>query len=153
MLAANHIVVSGVVGSYIGNPFLAFLVGIIIHFILDAVPHYDTTDDGDFTFRQYALIFADFFIGLLIVFFILHIKITIGSPFIWGAIGGNLPDLFDNIPFWKEKFRATKFGGKIHYFHEVIHSQYFEHHFVLGTLSSYAIIGLFVWAYLIKWSS
>lgn len=150
MLAANHTVVSGVVGSYIGNPFLAFLIGIILHFLLDAIPHYDTTDDGDFTFRQIALIVVDFLIGLFIVFFVLNINLSLESPFIWGAIGGNLPDLFDNMPFLKESFRKTKIGAKIHHIHEVIQSQYLDGRPVLGMLSQYAITALFVLIYFAK---
>lgn len=150
MLAANHTVVAGVVGSYFGNPFLAFLIGIIIHFILDAVPHYDTTDNGKITFRQMVLVIVDFLIGLFIVFYIMHVKLSFGSPFVWGAIGGNLPDIFDNVPFWNENFRRTKIGKRIHNFHELIHSKVFDRKPVLGLLSQYLIIALFIWIYFTK---
>lgn len=150
MLAANHMIVAGVVGSYIGDPFLAFLVGIIIHFALDAVPHFDTTDDSKITFRQMALVIIDFLIGLSLIIWVMKADLSWNSPFLWGAIGGNFPDLLDNIPFWSEKFRGTKIGGKIHYFHELIHSRAFDHRPVLGMLSQYIIIALFIWLYLLK---
>lgn len=150
MLAANHTIVAGVAGSYIGNPFLAFLVGIIIHFALDAVPHFDTTDDGDITARQLTLIIVDFLIGLLIIFYVMHVKLSFDSPFVWGAIGGNFPDLLDNIPFWQESFRNSKIGGRIHHFHEIIHSKLYDKKPIQGMLSQYLIIALFVWLYLTK---
>lgn len=150
MLAANHTIVAGVVGSYVGDPFLAFLVGIVIHFALDAVPHFDTTDDGNITARQLTLIMVDFLIGLLIIFYIMHVKLSFGSPFVWGAVGGNLPDLLDNIPFWKENFRGSKIGRRIHHFHEIIHSKVFDLKPVQGILSQYLISLLFVWLYLSK---
>lgn len=147
MLAANHTIVAGVAGSYIGNPFLAFLAGIIIHFILDTIPHFDTTDKGEFTTRQIALVLIDFLIGLFIIFGILHIKIDPSSPFIWGAVGGNLPDVLDNIPFWKDRFRGTGIGARVHSLHELIHGKAFDAKPVLGMLTQYIIIALFVWLY------
>lgn len=41
MLFAAHLIVGGTVGQLIGNPIVAFIVGIISHFILDHIPHTD----------------------------------------------------------------------------------------------------------------
>lgn len=122
MLIASHMLVAGYIGERIGNPILAFLVGIIIHFLLDSIPHYDTTDDGKFTPRQIALLVVDGVIGLVIVYYIL-LGNNFNTSYISGAIGGLAPDIFDNSPFWKKAFRKTTFGKKLHMLHESVHGE------------------------------
>jgi len=147
MLAASHIVAGGVVGSYIGNPFLAFLVGFILHFILDAIPHFDTIGDNILSFKQMSLIIADLLIGVALIIYVIKPDLSPGSPFIWGAVGGMLPDLLDNVPFWRNAFRKSKVGGKIHNFHGKIQSRALENHPFVGMLTQYIIITLFIWLY------
>ena len=122
MLFSVHATAAGAVGEYVRNPILAFLLGIIIHFILDSIPHYDTTDDGKLTPRQLAFVGIDFIIFVLLLIFVIKPGFSWLSPFWWGAFGGVLPDLLDNVPFWQKAFRRTKFGKKFHHFHEKIQS-------------------------------
>jgi hypothetical protein len=120
MLTASHSITAGAIGMAIGDPVLAFLLGIVIHFLLDAIPHWDTTDEGELTFRQWAVVFFDLFIALAIIFLLIRPEISWRSPFIWGAIGGVLPDFFDLNPLWKNAFRRTVIGKQMHYYHEKI---------------------------------
>ena len=150
MLAASHLVVGGVVGSYIGNPFIAFLVGIIIHFLLDAVPHFDTIEEEKIDYREMSLILVDFLIGAALIIFVIKPDLSLGSPFLWGGIGGMTPDLFDNIPFWKVAFRKTKIGSKVHLLHEKIHSRVFDKHPIPGLLTQYITIAIFIYLYMLK---
>ena len=150
MLAASHLVAGGVIGSYIGNPFLAFLLGIIIHFVLDAIPHFDTIGEGGTSLKEMTLIITDFLIGLALIIWVIKPDLSIGSPFVWGAIGGMTPDLFDNVPFWKRWFHKNIIGNKIHEFHEKYHSRTFDHHPVLGMLTQYILIGIFIWLSILK---
>lgn len=122
MLIASHMLVAGYVGERIGDPVLAFFVGIIIHFLLDLVPHYDTTDDGKFTFRQISLLVIDGIIGLVIVYQVL-LGNNFNASYIAGAIGGLVPDILDNSPFWKKAFRRTIFGKKLHLLHKLVHGK------------------------------
>lgn len=120
MLIASHIITAGYVGERIGNPFLAFLVGVVIHFLLDAVPHYDTTDNGEITKKQLVLLITDGAIGILLIIFLLKADLGLKSPFFWGVFGGIFPDILDNVPFWQGAFRNTIIGGKFHKFHDRI---------------------------------
>lgn len=121
MLIAAHSVSAGVVGEVIADPILALLFGFILHFILDAIPHYDTTDGGKFTKRQLFLLALDGIVGLTILIF-LFINSSAKLPFVMGILGGLLPDLLDNVPFWDKQFRRTIFGKRFHQFHEKIQS-------------------------------
>ena len=122
MLFAVHATAAGAAGQFIGNPPLAFLAGIILHFILDSIPHYDTTDNGKLTTRQVALVGIDAAIFVFLVIFIIKPVFVWSSPFWWGAFGGVLPDLFDCVPFWDKAFQRTRFGKKFHRFHNKIQS-------------------------------
>lgn len=121
MLFTAHAAVGGVAGEYLNSPFLAFIAGIILHFILDAIPHYDVTDNGKFTLRQNLLIIIDVAIGL-ILFAVLYDKIDHPVSFLAGSFGCILPDIVDLVPFWNKYFHATKFGKRFHSFHAYIQS-------------------------------
>ncbi|MFA7243942.1 MAG: hypothetical protein WC080_01480 [Patescibacteria group bacterium] len=90
-----------------------------MHFILDSIPHFDTTDDGKFTLRQNVLILLDILIGV-VLFVIFYDKISHPVAFISGAFGCLLPDILDVAPFWKKNFQKTWFGDKMHYVHDKI---------------------------------
>lgn len=119
MLIASHAFAGGAAGELIGSPIPAFFVGFILHFILDAIPHYDTTDGGKFTSRQWALVTVDFLIGAVLAVIFYH-KIDQPISFFAGAIGGMLPDILDFTPIWYKQFRKTFFGKHMHRFHERI---------------------------------
>lgn len=148
MLFAAHAIPAGYVGEMIGNPFLAFLAGIIIHFVLDSIPHYDTTDGGKYTFRQYALVLTDLAIGISIVLFVLKPEISFKSSFLWGAFGGILPDILDVVPFIRNYYRKTKWGAAVHKFHDGI--QRIRLKPIPGLLVQAFVIILFSYLYLRK---
>lgn len=125
MLLIAHTISGGVVGELVNNWPAAFLLGIILHFILDAIPHYDRLA-GEFrwSFAQIALTAGDFVITIWLLLFIIKIPLNISlftSPFAWGALGSFIPDAFDNVPLWSKQFRASKYGSKFHKFHEALH--------------------------------
>lgn len=140
MLIAAHAIAAGTVGTYISNPILAFLLGIILHFVLDFVPHYDTTDEGKFTPRQIALILTDFLLFLLIIIFVIKPS---DPSFWWGAFGGIFPDFLDINPLWNKAFRKTAFGKSFHKFHEKI--QRYRASFVPGISVQMLVILISLW--------
>ena len=119
MLLATHSISAGVMGEKLDDPILAFLLGIVLHFVLDAIPHFDTTDAGKLTPRQLLLILIDGLIGLMILYLIFH-RSEHRISLMAGVAGGILPDLLDNIPLWEKQFRKTKFGKLFHHWHDII---------------------------------
>ncbi|MFA6963455.1 MAG: hypothetical protein WC227_01935 [Patescibacteria group bacterium] len=121
MITTVHVISGGLLGESIGDPFLAFAAGIILHFILDAIPHFDNLlEDGEWTWKQWVFTSADLLLMTSLLIF-LKPELSLSSPFLWGAFGGLLPDILDNVPFWRKKFRSTYFGGKLRAFHQGIH--------------------------------
>lgn len=137
MLIAAHSIVGGVVGECFDNVGLAFIVGFLSHFFLDAIPHYDSTDKGKFTKRQILLIACDLVIGVIIFCKYLW---PVSHYFFFGVAGGLLPDILDVTPFWKKSFQKTAFGKKFHRFHELLH--WYRPNFLIGILSQWAVIAL-----------
>jgi hypothetical protein len=123
MIIAVHAVTGGLLGESIDNAYLAFVAGIILHYVLDAIPHFDNVlENGKWTWKQWLFTSSDLLITILFLFF-LRPELSLASPFLWGAFGGILPDILDNVPFWRKKFRKTYIGGKIFFLHEKIHSK------------------------------
>lgn len=148
MLIATHSIVAGSVGAATRSPLLAFSLGIIVHFLLDAIPHYDTTDDGKITRRQIILIVVDAIVGLCVIFFVLKPPLYWRDPFWWGMIGGNLPDFFDHFPGVQRWFRDSWLGSRIHGFHELIQKYWKQPAFVPGIVIQIILVGLFSYIYL-----
>lgn len=117
MLLSSHALVGGALGQATGNPILAFFVGIISHYLLDMIPHYDTTDGGKLTLRQYGLIFLDLAILAVLLFVF---KKSLDNNFFWGLAGAVTPDVIDNVPLWSKKTANIYFYSKIKRFHEKI---------------------------------
>ncbi len=117
MLLAAHSIVGGVVGSKADSAIAAFMLGVVTHFLLDSIPHYDTTDKGKFTIRQIILTFFDLALGILVICYVVKPQDLV---FWWGVLGGLVPDISDVTPFWRNSFRKTKFGYNFHMLHERI---------------------------------
>ncbi len=148
MLIAAHSISGGVVGEAIGNPFLAILFGFVSHFLLDLIPHFDTTDDGKLTKRQLILIGIDGSIGLAIIVYLLMGYTIDPVSFLAGAFGAIIPDLFDNVKLWEVSFRKSKFGEPFHAFHELVHSNLNINHWKLGAFTQILVILISIFLYL-----
>ncbi len=88
------------IGSRLGNPILAFVLGIVSHFILDAIPHdsieaRDWENNGTDSFvKKIALEAMVDLWALLILLLVMQegFKIYLDYSMIAGLVGGVLPD-------------------------------------------------------------
>lgn len=146
MLIATHSIVGAVAGESVGNPIYALLLGAAIHFLLDAIPHFDTTDNGNYTKRQIGLVLVDGILGALVlaVLFFGHSEHKLN--FASGAFGGILPDLLLNVPGLKQKVLKNNLARRVQDFHAKIQS--YSLPAVPGLLIQYLISALFVYLYL-----
>lgn len=81
-----HIGVGALAGRELEGPVTAFLAGFISHGVMDIAPHGEINDEG---FEMYSTLVG---IGILAA------KFGFGSPIVWGAIGGVLPDVEHVLP-------------------------------------------------------
>ncbi len=134
MISTAHVLIGGAVGMAVGaathSPALALVAGVASHFAMDSIPHLDHPPaphkNGHLVWTPAIWIFAFVDTGLAaIITFALwytHFGYPTFSPFLAGALGGVLPDLIDNVPFWNHWFRPLLGFKQFHAFHESTHT-------------------------------
>ena len=155
MIAAPHMIVGAILGDLIQNYPLAFLAGFASHFVFDAIPHLETStflslkerQDGNrkLTKKEYLIIISEFSLGLFIVYWFFLTK-SKNLAILWGAFGAILPDLIDNVPFWKYSVRKIQPFKWFHQFHDWIHyNKLNSKNWIFGLPIYIIIIGIFIW--------
>lgn len=148
MITIAHVLIGGAVGVATNNPALALFAGVASHLVADAIPHYDSppnakrTAEGNiiWTSTVYVYAFFDVGIGLVTALLVGHgfWQTAHFWPFALGAFGGFLPDLIDNVPFWRSIRKLPGFK-QFHYFHEEILHGWWEDRF---SMRRFAVLGV-----------
>lgn len=155
MLLASHIIVSGALGAQTENYFLAAALGLISHYALDAVPHWDyyISPDfdskakqegwrflkGKFFAKELTKISVDILIGLILVFILLKNfdEINLISVFI-SIFFGVLPDPLQLL-YLVTNWRFLKPNHEIQlYLHTLIYKT--KPGFALGIITQAAVV-------------
>ncbi|HOX41256.1 MAG TPA: hypothetical protein PK263_03610 [bacterium] len=123
MIVTAHVIAGGIVAEELGDPIIGFIVAFFLHFVMDALPHFDTTDGGKWTKKQILFTSSDFLLSAILILFFVQPVLSFSNLFLWGAFGSFLPDLIDNPPMWSGWIRKTKYGKKFHAFHEWCHAK------------------------------
>lgn len=163
MLSTPHLLVGAAVSRLLPHPALALVGGFISHFVLDSIPHWDpgtklspvNQPDGkhkepstlDWTFGAVELVAGVVLVGVIIRY--LYHPSSIFHPLYWGALGGVLPDLIDNVPFWKSWLRKRPGFKQLHEFHHAQHTDLLMSKRYIGVLTQLGVslVALFViWA-------
>ncbi|HAZ16326.1 MAG: hypothetical protein A3H59_01050 [Candidatus Jacksonbacteria bacterium RIFCSPLOWO2_02_FULL_43_9] len=121
MYVTIHSVIGAGIGKFIPNPFIAFTIAVLLHFLCDAIPHGDSKNglaDNEkkkhmmiaFTIDSLAWIAV---IGIIFLFAPMTHPISMAS----GALGGLFPDLL-RVPYLLFQW---KFFKKYCVFHDAIH--------------------------------
>jgi len=146
MNLSTHIAIGSAVGYLFRNPAAGFVAGVLSHHIIDQVPHSDggslNVNVKDFASdkRILAIVGFDLILMIIIAYFIYQLR-GFHPAIIAGAIGGALPDLIDNMPFWTPKLRKIYPFSAYHRFHEKFHFTIEEKRFFwLGILSQILLI-------------
>lgn len=90
MLMVTHASVTGAAGLAIGQPAVAFFAGIIIHFLMDKIPHVWPEEKKLQTLFKY----GDVFLTTIFIVGLLFIPSDRLPALIAGAFGGIVVDLF-----------------------------------------------------------
>lgn len=142
MLAVPHVLVGAALGSLVGDvpgaPVIAFAVGWASHYVLDSVPHWERLyrphDQAGFETDTPASdwprhIFFQAVVDVVIAGLILFVIATNTSEaawwqtdqIFWGGVGGLVPDLLGNVPFWNRTLRKIPGFKQEHTFHSNVH--------------------------------
>jgi hypothetical protein len=146
MSLTTHVTVGATVGVLTHNPWLGFVAAVASHHVLDMIPHSDPGSGGvDVTniLKHPETLLMVAFDAILAVSVMILIAYYYGwtLALLLGAFGGALPDLIDNVPFWTNKLRKTKFFGAYHWFHEKLHFTIMNKKYVwVGILTQLIVI-------------
>jgi membrane-bound metal-dependent hydrolase YbcI (DUF457 family) len=159
MVGTGHLLIGGAVG--VGTSLLlpaplavplALGLGIVSHHLLDLTPHTDAAtfwpSSRPIPRMIAAIVAGELLIGLcltLLLFFSLHTQLA----FICGAIGGMVPDILDEVPWWSEGFRKTALGAGWHRWHLRLHCASMENTWMAGIVIDVAVIGAGLWLLLV----
>lgn len=98
----SHAATGAAVGKFIPNPFLAFVAGILIHFIIDKIPHFwPESKKGKTIF-----VVLDYAVTYAVVIWLL-IK-GVGNLNIWMGVAGSL--MVDNVIIGIPQIFRSKLG-------------------------------------------
>lgn len=122
MTLTTHATLGAVLAKVTGNPLLAFILGLVSHFIVDMIPHGDTGISDNFRIhkrrrkRAVAYVAVDAVIAILFVLLIANNRdIQSVRTFTWGIIGGVLPDLLVGL-YDLTKSPLLRWFYKMHFF-------------------------------------
>ncbi len=105
MFITVHAATASLLGRYINHSILAFVAGLISHFILDMIPHGDEhlgkkflgikIKKGEADFKILALYGSidAFFLAIFLIFLFKNFEFANTNYVIWAIIGGILPDI------------------------------------------------------------
>ena len=118
MILTPHILVGAVIGAKTQNLGLIVVLGLIIHFIMDWIPHWDYINSGikDFSkTKNFKALFLDFIkiaidglLGLLIVFLVLGQEKVLNPKYFLFILAGIIISLLPDISLGS----AWYFGGE-----------------------------------------
>ncbi len=166
-LSTHSVVGAGLAVISRANPFAAFLIGFLSHFLLDAIPHWDyplrsgngETEElkkdliiGKHFFIDLTYIGFDFLFGIFLGLLLLpshHIGLMglIQSPILWGIFGAVTPDFLQFVYFKIRKEPLTS----LQRFHMNIHAKYrFPHKSFIGPMIQILIIASVLSMFLLR---
>ena len=150
MMVVAHVAVGAALGAAVGHPVLGFALGVASHIVLDATPHFDAGSfmtPGDETYRLREYIWATTDV-LLAVGFGLWLSWHAQNPVAVaaGGIGGLLPDLMFNPPFWSQWTRAIPgFSWFNRVLHQGLHWTVPASDWLAGTVTQLVAVGGALW--------
>jgi len=118
MIAATHLITGATLGAFAPNWWSAAILAILLHFLLDTIPHSDFGEQH--TLKITAPVVADVVIGTILVG-LFYLYGPRQANLLWGAFFGILPDIIQiglmviNPENWR-KYKYTKFHEWLHWF-------------------------------------
>jgi hypothetical protein len=123
MFLTVHAPLGIIIGQHVNDPFLAFVIGFISHYILDIIPHGDTDVPQKYKNTIYIVLAGlidSACLILLSVFLLLHNVGLLTPSIILGTFGAILPDLFQLFYYKYRGKNSAKIQGIHNFFHDLI---------------------------------
>jgi hypothetical protein len=127
MTLTAHAAMGAVIGEAVGNPLLGFVAAVVIHFLIDIIPHGDNFLSDNYRVlkrrRKQALAYVtiDAVCAILFVLFIVNIRdVALIRPISLGIVGSVLPDLLVGL-YDLTKTKYLRWAFNLHFvFHNIL---------------------------------
>ncbi len=125
MYVTVHSTIGAGLGKFIPNPFLAFIVGALCHFLCDFIPHGDSSDHLSEAEKKKRMIYVFVFdsFAWIIILGMIFLFAPLANPMsmAMGALGGLFPDLL-RVPYLMFQWKPLKTYCAIHdTIHKALH--------------------------------
>lgn len=153
MTIAPHALVGAALATATTSPTVAFLLGFVSHFLLDAIPHFEpgtladlSEDSNEWPVWVYVWIFAEIAASVLLIYLLFHQRWDANLIY-WGAFGGIFVDLVEHSPL--AVLRPLPFFKQLHWLHENLHLEINRKYWYWAIFFTMISIGGPLW-YLLK---
>ncbi|KKP88024.1 MAG: hypothetical protein UR93_C0024G0003 [Berkelbacteria bacterium GW2011_GWA2_35_9] len=121
MLNSAHLILGSAIVAKTSNPILGIFLAFLSHYVLDFIPHYDGPEndkkkDEENEIINYSALVFDIPVSLLLIIY-LYLQFGLNFYIFSGALAAVLPDLMDNVVWWRNisrKLFAWKWLFKLH---------------------------------------
>jgi len=127
MFLTVHSATGVVIGQYISNPFIAFVIGLILHYIFDIIPHGDTKVDNKYKNPIHIALagIIDLTVILFFFTFLLINKVDLLKPsIVMGVIGSTLPDILQAFYYVSRGKIFTRLQNFHNFWHDMISTKH-----------------------------
>lgn len=160
MFITVHAAAATIIGKSIPNPFLAFLVGVLSHFVLDIIPHGDSKmgkkfwgqklkflqAKGDLKFMALYGSIDSLVLAFLLMFLFKNFEFTRADNVIWAIVGSIIPDVTVAIYKLKNFKIITWFFNLHNKNHNIIVNKLdFDLPLQYGVLMQIVVLAILVW--------
>lgn len=142
---APHFFAGAAIATLTSNPFVAFLMGFVLHFLLDALPH---TDPGLFNTKKKWPVWLYVYVAIelsltILVFVLLFYKRSDFTIISLGALGNIFPDILENMPI--DGFKKLPIIKQLSWFHNAIHFSLQKKDWFWGLPIEIIVLGGSIW--------
>jgi len=120
MILTTHILAGAVLGAEVKNPFEVAGLAIILHFLLDMIPHGDYVDDKS-TLRDWWKEAISFSTGIFLILIAFHIRGIPDWPTLKNIGIAVFFSLLPDATHFMYRFMGMKFLAPLKHFHESLH--------------------------------
>jgi len=152
MTIVPHALAGAAIATFTDNAWVAFLLGVLSHLVLDFIPHIepgtfftDPEQDKHWPRWVYGIILGEFVFLLIFLFwFGLNHDPAKTQIVFWGGLGGLAIDLIDHNPF-KNTTRSWPVFAQVHWLHLTFHRDLPRQYWYLGIPLAIIILGGSLW--------
>lgn len=120
MLSSTHFITGAAIGKFTGNPLLAVVFGLVSHFLMDLIPHWDYGYHFKKRIDSFLIAMSDPAVGLVIYLLIGYFSHFTANQWINSFLGGAICLVPDIMGVFIKLFKIKQLKW-FNFFHDRLH--------------------------------